>query len=601
VKKTLIASLIISIVGGALSGCSSIPGISEGKRIVARDSDNARSRYYESLQESRPVIVNHPGNWIVGSEIGLAKAQPEILSKKIFYSRSGDVTLQEIATWLSSTAHIPVVIDPSTWAMSATPGGANGAPGMGKPGPMPPASMAPATGFGPSATMGGGQAQPGGGAAGMMGPSPFTKIASPSYDGTLSGMLDWVAAQTGVYWDYRDGVISIFKTQTRTFQIPSVPAISDMMSMISTMGSSGGGSSGGSPSGGAGGGAPPSGGASGGSSGGAAGGSSAGGAGGGGTTTMTSSSHVDFWSSLKATAQSVAGYGAQVVDDQSFGTITVTGTPAQVHRVDEWVKSMSALLTKQIAIDVHIYNVQVTQEDNYGLNLKAVENAFNVASSGAGGAALNVAGVSLPNVTASSTPMAFGASILNGPASGTNVAVQALSTLGKVTQVFSRSGVTLNGQMLALQSANVQNYLASSQTTIAANVGNMTTLQPGTVTTGFTGSFLPKVMDDKIFINFNVTISNLISLTTFTTGGTGSGANATGGSSIQLPDVASFTLQQMIGIKPGQTLVLTGYRQHGASSLENGTGVAGNPYVGGGVDTQKNDNMTAVVITAKLL
>jgi type IVB pilus formation R64 PilN family outer membrane protein len=580
VKKTLIASLVVSIIGGALSGCSSIPGIADSKKIVARDSGNARSNYYASVQESRPVIVTHSGNWIVGDEISVTKAQPEILGKKVFYSQAGDVTLQEVATWLTGTTHIPVVIDPSTWALQGQGGGMMGA-----------AAPAPH----PGAPAAGGA---GGGMMGMMGPSAFTKLVSPNYDGTLSGLLDFVTSQTGLYWEYKDGVISIFKTQTRTFQLPSVPAISDMMSAISTTGSSGGGSSGGAaPSGGSGGGAPaaaPSGGAAGGSS-----GSSSGG--GGGTTTMTSTSHVDFWSAIKTTAQNVAGTGAQVVDDQSFGTITVTGSPAQLHRVDEWVKTMSALLTKQIAIDVHIYNVQVTKEDNYGLNLDAVEKAFNVASSGSGGAALNVAGVSLPNVTSSSTPMAFGASILSGPASGTYVAVQALSTIGNVTQVFSRSGVTLNGQMLALQSANVQNYLASSQTTIAANVGNMTTLQPGSVTTGFTGSFLPKVIDDKIFINFNVTISNLLSLTTFTTGATGSGASATGGSSIQLPDVASFTLQQMIGIKPGQTLVLTGYRQHGASSLENGTGVAGNPYLGGGVDTQKNDNMTAVVITAKLL
>ncbi|WP_297475541.1 hypothetical protein [Ferrovum sp.] len=586
-KKTLIASLVVSIIGGALSGCSSIPGIADSKKIVARDSGNARSNYYDSVQEARPVIVTHSGNWIVGDEITVAKAQPEILSKKIFYSQSGDVTLQEVATWLTGATHIPVVIDPSTWALQGTGGGMMGGGMTG--------GAAPVAAPHPGAPAAGGA----GGMMGMMGPSAFTKLVSPSYDGTLSGLLDFVTSQTGLYWEYKDGVISIFKTQTLTFQLPSVPAISDMMSAISTTGSSGGSSSGGAAPSGGGGGAAPAGGASPAGGAGASSGSSSGG--GGGTTTMTSTSHVDFWSAIKTTAQNVAGTGAQVVDDQSFGTITVTGTPAQLHRVSEWVKTMSALLTKQVAIDVHIYSVQVTKEDNYGLNLNAIEKAFNVASSGSGGAALNVAGVSLPNVTSSSTPMAFGASILSGPASGTNVAVQALSTLGNVTQVFSRSGVTLNGQMLALQSANVQNYLASSQTTIAANVGNMTTLQPGSVTTGFTGSFLPKVIDDKIFINFNVTISNLLSLTTFTTGATGSGASATGGSSIQLPDVASFTVQQMIGIKPGQTLVLTGYRQHGASSLENGTGVAGNPYLGGGVDTQKNDNMTAVVITAKLL
>ena len=304
---------------------------------------------------------------------------------------------------------------------------------------------------------------------------------------------------------------------------------------------------------------------------------------------MNADTSVDYWGTIGKTAKAVAGGDSEVVVDKSFGTISVTGAPPQIERVAAWVKDLKEILTKQVAIEVKIYNVQLTGEENYGLNPTALIN------SSAKNLNLTSTPVSLPTVLGGQTPMSFGATVLSGVAQGSNVAVQALSTLGHVTQVFSRTGVTINGQMLALQSANVQNYLASSQTTLAAAAGAMTTLTPGMVVTGFTGSFMPKVVDGRIYVDFNLTISNLVSLSTFTTG---SGASA---SSIQLPQVVSTTLQQIVGMKPGQTLILTGYRDKNAHTISNGTITPENYAFGGGVDSTSNDNVLAVVITAKLL
>ncbi|MDP0959184.1 hypothetical protein Q6334_29175, partial [Klebsiella pneumoniae] len=74
-------------------------------------------------------------------------------------------------------------------------------------------------------------------------------------------------------------------------------------------------------------------------------------------------------------------------------------------------------------------------------------------------------------------PMSVGATIVGGKLDGTKVAVQALSTLGNVTQVVSRSGVTQNGKVMAMQSATLQDYIPSSQTTLASNVGSTSSMQ----------------------------------------------------------------------------------------------------------------------------
>ncbi|WP_205288640.1 hypothetical protein, partial [Escherichia coli] len=66
----------------------------------------------------------------------------------------------------------------------------------------------------------------------------------------------------------------------------------------------------------------------------------------------------------------------------------------------------------------------------------------------------------------------------------------------------------MNGQMLNLQAAQTQSYLASSQTTLTSTSGSSTALLRGWVTYGFTGVFLPKSVNDRIMLELNMTLSN---------------------------------------------------------------------------------------------
>jgi len=178
---------------------------------------------------------------------------------------------------------------------------------------------------------------------------------------------------------------------------------------------------------------------------------------------------------------------------------------------------------------------------------------------------------------------------------GTSAAIQALSTLGNVSQLISRSGVTQNGKLLALQSAKQQGYVASTQSTQTASVGSSTSMQTATLTPGFTSSFLPKVIDGRILIDFDMTLSDLQALQTFTSG---SGA---GQSSVQLPTMQLTRFEQSVSLKPGDTLVLTGMRQQSTSTTNNGVGTPYMSLLGGGVDAQIGDTIIAVVISARLL
>src|SRR5581483_3207392 len=112
--------------------------------------------------------------------------------------------------------------------------------------------------------------------------------------------------------------------------------------------------------------------------------------------------------------------------------------------------------------------------------------------------------------------------IVGGKLDGTKAALQALSTLGNVSRVLQRGGVTQNGKVLALQDATLQDFVQGTQTTLASNVGSTTAIQTSTNISGFTGNFRPKVINGRIMMVFDMTISELQPLQTFTSGSSAS-------------------------------------------------------------------------------
>ena len=556
-------------VAALLSGCA---GIEQAQK--ESDSISAAAKASEKrVIQSASIVVSHDGSWIIGEQIPATKPQPQILQKAVVFNAMNARTLEDIARWITAKTDVPVRLD-----LAATQGG--GMMGGGMMVPPLPASMAMAgSPFGDSAGPNG----HGHGATSIPAPPTFISggaggahqdLGPIAYTGSLSGFLDIISNRAGVWWRYRDAVVTFFSQESKTFTLPTLPGLQMMTGMVSTMGgSSGGGGMGGSSMGGS-------------SMGGAASmsGSSGGGSGAaGGTTEMTAMVSLNYWQGIKSTVQAIAG-NARVVVDPTLGTVTVTGTPPQIKAVGEWVDEISAKLSRQVAVDVHVYNVKLTREDNYGLDLNLAQAASSIKSS--------IVGTGLPTILSATSPMTIGANIISGPFSGSggNNVVQALSTLGDVSQVVSDSGITPNGQMMALQSARTLSYLAS-ETALSTQVVAGTTLQPGAVTVGFTGSFLPKIVNGRVLLNFNMTISDLLDISTFTSSG----------SSVQLPDVQSATFEQTVSLKPGQTLVLTGFRQRAAQVTNNGVGSPYNPIPGGGVDAQTSDVVMAVVITARTL
>lgn len=530
--------VVIAVLGAAvsLSGCANISAES-----VKEQAKVAQSIKDAPAPVAAPVITKTSGAWLMGQAVKVAAPVAPGLRKHVAY-HAEKVTLAEIASYISQeTGLIVDVSEVQSNGNTGPTGGAQqagvmqGVQGMGMVSPQPMGMSAPGT------------------TQGALQP------ISIKYEGTYSGLLDIAASKWGIWWkpDSLEKVI-FFRSETKTFYLPTNAGKEFGSSTISTSsGVSGNGQGGANATGG---------------------------------TTSSSDYSVDFWADLASTAK-VVGSSAPVATNPSAGSITVTGTPAQVRAIEEWIKGLSEQLRQQVAVTMDVYTVKLTDSDTYNWSPTVVFKQ----TTGALGYTLTPPGALIP--VNGAAPASIAASVLNTATgwkaqyTGTQVAFQALSTLGKVTQSFHQTAVTMNGRVAPMQVVNQRGFLESSATTQTANVGSTTVLTPGTVTSGITATFLPRINNGKVSLDMRMTNSALLGFSTVTSG-TGT---------IQTKNVDQSGFQHSVSLVPGDALMLTGLQNNNISLNNSGVGSATNMLFGGGVNNSTDKTMIAIVISVKVL
>ncbi|CAN7779815.1 hypothetical protein LJR296_007923 [Cupriavidus necator] len=563
-SRTQLATTISTLLtAAALTGCSTL------KEDVIALKDQASNKFTEESEKHAqpvPVVTRTRAAWLLGNAVPVVAPPPPFLSRKITYNPGRLVTLTDVAAYI--TQKLGVSIDTSeVW--SGTPGTSVAGAMAGAPASPTVPALSGASALGMNGAPGaltnpslGGSAIPGMGSA--------QQSFSVDFDGRVSGLLDIAASKAGVWWKVVEGRgILFYRTETKTFYLPALANKSKGGSQISENAiASGSGSAGTTSTASA--------------NGGTAGGSNAG-----------TDFDVDIWRDLKETAQTVAA-GAKIAVNPSTGSVTVTGTPTQVRYVEDWAKSLSESLSQQVSITLDIYTVNVNAEDNYNWNPSVVFKSLS------GKFGVNLSGPQAPAIVSGTTPLNLTANILSTATgglaqfSGSDFAYNALSTLGDVAQVMHETVVTLSGRPAPIQMADVAGYLASSTPSASVAVGATPlppSLTPGSLTTGFTATFIPKVVNGKILLAIDMTNSN----------NKGFGKAGTDTSFIQTPNYSKNTFQQSTILTPGQSLMLTGVQQHNGKANSNGVGSASNYFLGGGVGNTTSKQITAIVITAKVL
>ncbi len=379
-----------------------------------------------------------------------------------------------------------------------------------------------------------------------------------SYKGPLSGLLDEVSNRFGIWWKYENKQVYFYKFITKTFvlySLPTKPTLSVNVGGSSTEGSAGSSS-----------------------------------------TTLSNTASIDLWSNIEASIKSMISSDAQLTMDQSNGTITLTGTPTDIRKVAKFVNEQNARLSRQVAISVKVLQVNISDSDQYGLNLSAVfggnDRIQNLGIVSPGGLGAEVT----ENLTMT---ILSGRWTLDG-------AIQALSEQGTTNLITSGTVTTLNNKPAPIQVVKTQNYISEITKTNSGSDGSYYDLSTETeeIETGFTLDVLPRILEHgRLMLMFNLTLSDLIELERVDLGGGSStgGEGDTSGQYIQNPIIETRGFTQEVALKSGETLILSGYERVENTANKTGVGSADNSLLGGTATAEKTRSILVIMLTPVVL
>ncbi len=553
-------SFAIIGVTGILAGCASSTVAPIKKDVEAEDA--RATKLLKQIQEPvryqpRPVTAERDsGIWLPARKVVVqdvpAEANPA--GKRQVSINRDFRSIQEVAERVTLLTGTHVVVSPDAIPMT-TPGAMPGTPGTpgvpGMPGSSPGMPGVPPmlpNGLPNPAAI-----------AGMAGVGSGIFL---SFSGPLSDFMDVASARFGVSWEWQGNQIRVFKYTTKTFRLTALPGDLSMQNNITAQTGSSSSSSG---------------------SGGSAGGSS--------TASSTKTTGVSFsglsvWGAVENSIKTMLSKDGKVTVTPATGTVTVTDTPHIVAQVEKFIDQQNTALGRQVIVNVKVLSVDLNHGNEYGINWDLVHNAVSGVFGLAFGNALAVAPAA-SSLTMKILSTAAGTNSSLKTWAGSEAMISALASQGNVSLVTSGSVTTLNNQAAPFQVGRQTSYLQSSTTTTTPDVGATTTLQPGLITTGFSMNVMPHVLDKgKLMLQYAINLSSLIDIKTV----------ASGGSSIQTPEIDTRDFLQRVMINSGDTLVMTGFEQTGLDANTQGMISADSPILGGGVKGKRARSVLVIII-----
>lgn len=282
----------------------------------------------------------------------------------------------------------------------------------------------------------------------------------------------------------------------------------------------------------------------------------------------TTRTALDIWKDTEKAVRMLLSKAGSCSINQAAGTITVRDTYTRMRTIERCINQINARLERQVAMRVHVYALEVNDTSSFNAGLKTLFTSPDaiVEAGSAMQAASGLAGVS----------------IVKGSLAGSAGFLEALGKWGRATQLTSASGLVLNNQPFPVQAIRRHAYLAG-MTRSTTQYDQSTEITPGEVTTGFAMTIVPHILPDShVLLQYSITLSSLESMTNIEKDNV----------YVQLPQVATRAFSQRTRLKRGQTLMLAGFEQD-AGEAQNEAGLL---YAGSSHDAKK----TLLVISIEL-
>ncbi|MFA5041426.1 MAG: secretin N-terminal domain-containing protein [Bdellovibrionales bacterium] len=407
-------------------------------------------------------------------------------------------------------------------------------------------------------------------AMGASSSSSDTEASMPiSYEGPLSGLLNRLSAYYGISWRFDGSAILISRYETRIFIVEAMPGtieINEGMQDDNNSNTTNVNNTSASTS---------------------------------NTLTQNSSSKMElkYWDELTTVLTSMVGSQGSAIISPTMGTVTITTTPEIMATVADYIAKENKRLTRQIAINVQVYNVSLGKSEDYDSAFTAfLKKINNISYTSAG-----MPGVANTSLTVND----FGAlnvAILNNSTDGKTSATSifyALSTIGDTSQVAQFPMTTLNNRPVSRRIGTDTSFISSVDTNTTSSTSTTTTYTPviSTIHDGFSLQLTPRLLDDgRILLQYSLSLIGISDMgsTTFNTGGNGN-------IPISLPVTDNRIFVQQSMLRSGQTLVIGGVDQEKITQNKQGVGSPDNILFGGGASSNETRLMMFLAITPQVM
>ena len=271
----------------------------------------------------------------------------------------------------------------------------------------------------------------------------------------------------------------------------------------------------------------------------------------------------DFWERIAGEIEAIMNNGKEgfkaplPVVNSNAGLVSVTGTKAQLERVDEYISKLNKSLKKQVMIDVRIVSVELNNEYQRGVDWSKFDLSFNSYLGGNPATPSkftfgrwNETHTAWDIITPSMNPIR-GGFILEGAVNiNLEGVINFLDTTGTTRVVSSPKIMTMNNQQALISVGDNINYQITNS--IANNETGTTNVDVEQYSTfiGILLNLLPEISDDgKIMLRINPSLNgfkyqedNLRQTTPRTIA----------------PDTMQKKLSSVVHINSGDTVVLGG-------------------------------------------
>lgn len=538
----------------ALSGCTAMTQIKHQSdqqygRALSQTQPYLEAMHQPPQQSNGPIVSNLP--YVSTTPISHSAAYPAVFSEHVTINPPADASVAALLHSISALSGVQISADLDLLT------------------DQPATSAAPVSTKGKDATL---NLPPSiiGDSSGGAGDGAPAYVGNPiHYSGDLKGLLDQVGLVLDAKWTYNRlrNEVHFFRYETKVFTLATTPGDATNTSTIGGQQQSIQGAQGQSLKV-------------------------------SGADAQTKfSGDLTVWKSVGEAIKSMLSPAGSMTISQATGTIVVHDRYDRIAEIGNYVDQVNNRLEMAVLVNVTVYRIHVSNEDNRGINWNIMYNTLGrmanrvgatIATSRvpiSGGSSLVL---SAPNQNAQGKPSWFG---------GSQFFLDALSTLGKTSVVTHSSVYTTNNQPAPVKVVEDQSYLAQTTPLYTTGVsggntgvvGAGATLTPGNIETGFTMQVLPSVQPDghRMLLQMTISDSTLDEMDTYTSGG----------ASIQLPHVTARETMQRAWLQSGQTLVLAGFENTQAGNTTK-TPFGRNTWLfGGNRDITSAHDAIVIVIT----